>query len=48
MGGTGVTGLLRGGSSGRTLLIRADMDALPVEEDSDADYCSRELGKMHA
>ena len=48
VGGTGVTGLLRGGSSGRTLLIRADMDALPVEENSDADYCSRELGKMHA
>ena len=48
VGGTGVTGLLRGGSGGRTLLIRADMDALPVEEDNDADYCSREPGKMHA
>ena len=48
VGGTGVTGLLRAGSGGRTLLIRADMDALPVEEDNDADYCSRELGKMHA
>ena len=48
VGGTGVTGLLRGGSGGRTLLIRADMDALPVEEDNDADYCSRDLGKMHA
>ena len=48
VGRTGVTGLLRGGSPGKTLLIRADMDALPVEECNDLDFRSRELGVMHA
>ena len=48
VGGTGVTGLLRGSSHGKTLLIRADMDALPVEESNDLDFRSREPGIMHA
>ena len=48
VGGTGVTGLLRGGAPGRTLLIRADMDGLPVTEANETDYSSREPGKMHA
>ena len=48
VGGTGVTGLLRGGSPGKTLLIRADMDALPVEESNDLAFRSREPGVMHA
>ena len=48
VGGTGVTGLLRGGYPGKTLLIRADMDALPVEESNDLDFRSREPGVMHA
>ena len=48
VGSTGVTGLLRGGSEGRTLLIRADMDALPVEETNELEFRSREPGVMHA
>ena len=48
VGGTGVTGLLRGGSGRRTLLIRADMDALPIEEANDLDFRSQVPGKMHA
>ena len=48
VGGTGVTGLLRGASEGKTLLIRADMDALPVEEVNEEEFCSRAVGIMHA
>ena len=48
VGGTGVTGLLRGGSPGKTLLIRADMDALPVEETNRLDFRSKGRGVMHA
>ena len=48
VGGTGVTGLLRGASEGKTLLIRADMDALPVEEVNEEEFCSRAAGIMHA
>ena len=47
--GTGVVGLLRGkGGTGKTLLIRADMDALPVEEKTDLAFKSRISGVMHA
>jgi amidohydrolase len=46
--GTGVVGLLRGTSPGRTLLVRADIDALPIEERTGADYASRTPGRMHA
>ncbi|GCE04758.1 M20 metallopeptidase family protein [Dictyobacter aurantiacus] len=48
---TGVVGLLRGGAAGpeaRTLAIRADMDALPIYEQTDVDYRSQVDGKMHA
>lgn len=48
VGRTGVTGLLRGGAPGKTLLVRADMDGLPVTEAGEMDYRSREPGKMHA
>jgi amidohydrolase len=48
VGGTGVVGLLHGGAPGRTLLIRADMDALPVEEQNASEYISRTPGRMHA
>lgn len=49
-GGTGIVGVLRGkkGKSDRCLMIRADMDALPVEENNELPYCSKEKGKMHA
>ncbi len=47
-GGTGLRGVLRGGSAGRTVALRADMDALPVTEESNHDYRSEEPGTMHA
>lgn len=46
--GTGVVGVLRGSGSNRTVLLRADMDALPIEELSDIPYRSQNPGKMHA
>src|SRR5262245_1070437 len=48
VGKTGVVGLLRGGRSGRTLMLRADMDALPIEEENDVAYRSTRPGVMHA
>jgi hypothetical protein len=39
IGGTGVVGMLSNGG-GPTVLLRADMDALPVKEDTGADYAS--------
>jgi amidohydrolase len=46
---TGVVGLLRGGAGdGRTLAIRADMDALPIHELNEIEYRSTVEGKMHA
>ncbi len=45
---TGVVGLLRGKGSGKTIAIRADMDALPLEEVSLVPYASKIKGKMHA
>lgn len=47
VGGTGVVGVLSNGP-GRTVLIRADMDALPVTEDSGLPYASTVDGVMHA
>ena len=48
VGGTGVVGLLRGALPGKTVLLRADMDALPIDEMSDEPYCSQNKGVMHA
>ena len=48
VGKTGVVGILEGAGDGPTLLYRADMDALPIEEENRADYASGESGKMHA
>jgi amidohydrolase len=49
IGGTGVIGTMRGGAGeGPTLLLRADMDALPIEEETSHDFPSTESGKMHA
>jgi amidohydrolase len=46
---TGVTGLIRGGRGpGRTVLLRADMDALPILEENDVPYVSQHAGVMHA
>ena len=48
IGGTGVVGTLRSGSGTRTMGIRADMDALPIQEANTFDHRSRNDGKMHA
>jgi amidohydrolase len=45
---TGVSGVLRGDYSGPTLLIRSDMDALPVQEENDVPFKSVNSGIMHA
>ncbi|HWK80640.1 MAG TPA: amidohydrolase, partial [Thermomicrobiales bacterium] len=49
---TGVTALVTGRGSGpgagKVVLLRADMDALPIEEENDVDYRSQNLGVMHA
>lgn len=47
---TGVTGLIRGRKpgGGKTVLVRADMDALPIDEENEVDYRSQNPGVMHA
>lgn len=45
---TGVLGLLRGGKPGRTMALRADMDALSIPQQNDVPYKSTSPGKMHA
>ncbi len=47
VGGTGVVGVL-GGGPGPVIWLRADMDALPVQEETGLDYASRTPGVMHA
>ncbi len=44
----GVVGVIRGGSSGRAIGLRADMDALPMQEETGLPYASRNPGVMHA
>jgi len=48
VGGTGVLGVLEGGRPGKVVGLRADMDALPVEEMDDLPFKSRVKGVMHA
>ncbi len=48
VGKTGVVGLLEGAKPGPTLLLRFDMDALPITEDTGAEYASQNQGVMHA
>jgi hippurate hydrolase len=48
VGRTGVVGTLRRGQGGKSLGLRADMDALPISEQSGADWQSTVPGKMHA
>ena len=47
VGGTGVVGILRNGE-GPTVLLRADMDALPVQEQTGLPHASSNAGVMHA
>ena len=46
--GTGVVGILEGKYPGKTILLRADMDALPMQEEADVPYKSKNDGVMHA
>jgi hippurate hydrolase len=48
LGGTGVVGVLRKGNGSKRLALRADMDALPVSEQTGVDYSSQNAGVMHA
>ena len=48
LGGTGVVGTLKAGSSTRRIGLRADMDALPIVETSGKAWSSKVFGKMHA
>jgi amidohydrolase len=48
IGKTGVVGRLRVGASPRSVGLRADMDALPIQEANNFDYRSRNDGRMHA
>ena len=48
LGGTGVVGTLQRGNSERSLGLRADMDALPIQEKTGLDWASQSPGLMHA
>jgi len=49
VGGTGVTGLIKGTrGDGKVLMVRADMDALAIDEENDVPYKSQNPGVMHA
>lgn len=45
---TGVVGLLRGRGNGKVVALRADMDALPINEETNLSFASKNGGKMHA
>ncbi|PKP19595.1 MAG: hypothetical protein CVU06_11230, partial [Bacteroidetes bacterium HGW-Bacteroidetes-22] len=47
-GQTGVVGLLQVRKSGPVVALRGDIDALPIQEENETDYCSRVPGVMHA
>jgi amidohydrolase len=48
VGKTGVVGLIEGSKPGPTILLRFDMDALPITEETGAEYSSTNPGVMHA
>jgi len=48
VGKTGVLAMIEGTRPGRTVLLRADMDALPIHEENEVPYRSQSAGKMHA
>lgn len=48
VGGRGVVGTLTGGKPGKTVALRADFDALPIQDEKEVPYKSRIPGVMHA
>ena len=46
--GTGVLGVVEGGRAGKTVVLRADIDALPIQEENDHAFVSKVDGVMHA
>ena len=46
--GTGVIGVLEGGKPGKTIMLRCELDALPLTEENDLPFCSVNPGAMHA
>jgi amidohydrolase len=48
VGKTGVTGFLKGGKPGKTVLLRAEIDALPIQEEAEVPWKSENPGRMHA
>ena len=48
MGTTGVVGIIKSGTSTRSIGLRADMDALPIQEVNTFAHASQHAGKMHA
>jgi amidohydrolase len=48
VGGNGVVGFLKGGKPGKTIALRADFDALPINDEKDVPYKSNVPGVMHA
>ena len=45
---TGVIAILEGAKEGKTIALRADIDALNITEENDVPYKSKNIGKMHA
>ena len=48
LGGTGVLGIIHGDGEGHVVALRAELDALPIEDNKDVAYASKVPGKMHA
>lgn len=48
VGGRGVVGILKGNKPGKTVALRADFDALPIQDEKDVEYKSQTPGIMHA
>lgn len=45
---TGIVALIKGAQPGKVIALRADIDALPIHEKNEVDYCSQNAGVMHA
>ena len=48
LGGTGVLGIIEGEQDGKVVALRADLDALPIQDDKNVPYASKIPGTMHA